>query len=112
MMNRLELFWAGVWSATVTRFWMPRTAHRPWKPQPGPHNSAWSFSGMLIPEPNGRDTIAAFRERLPHVKIIAISGAFGEELRRLCEKVGAAAMLHKPVDGSELLETVQAVLRG
>jgi hypothetical protein len=44
------------------------------------------------------------------LKIIAISGAFGESFLRIAKILGAAAALQKPIQLDKLLQTVQQLL--
>ena len=68
------------------------------------------ITDLVMPEGEGIETIQALRKETPGVGIIAISGAFGGEFLTVAAKLGADAILNKPVSPDLLLEKVAAVL--
>jgi PAS domain S-box-containing protein len=69
------------------------------------------ITDLIMPEQEGIETIQALRRELPGVGIIAISGAFDSQLLKMARMLGAAAVLHKPVDAGLLLASVAEVLK-
>ena len=65
---------------------------------------------LAMPEQDGIETIRLLRRQHPALKIIAISGAFGESFLRIAKILGAAAALQKPIQLDKLLQTVQQLL--
>ena len=67
------------------------------------------ITDIFMPGADGFETIAAFRERSPGLKIIAMSGG-GRVARRdylgIAKEVGADAMMRKPFDPADLLRTL------
>jgi CheY-like chemotaxis protein len=68
------------------------------------------LTDLVMPEQEGIETIRILRRDLPELKIIAISGAFGGEFLKVAEKLGADAVLRKPIDPSLLLARLREVL--
>jgi DNA-binding response OmpR family regulator len=73
------------------------------------------ITDLFMPNKEGIETIRDFRKEFPSVPIIAISGA--GRLRSpislfTAKELGAAAILRKPFEMSELLRSVAAVLNG
>lgn len=72
------------------------------------------ITDLFMPGTDGFETIAQFRARWPHMKIVAMSGG-GQVVRGnylgLATKVGADATVRKPFDPAELLETLEALAR-
>jgi len=64
---------------------------------------------LAMPEGEGIETIRAVRKRFPMVKILAISGAFGENMLRTAQLLGADATLGKPFTAAALVATVHAL---
>jgi len=60
----------------------------------------------------GAKTISGLREHHPQMKVITISGVFGEDAAHLVNRLGPASTLLKPISREALLRSVQAVLRG
>jgi len=70
------------------------------------------ITDIVMPEKEGIETIMDIRKTNKAIKIIAISG--GGRLKPdsylvLAEKLGADAVLKKPFDGDELLETIEKI---
>ena len=63
-----------------------------------------------MPEQEGIETIQALRRDVPGLGIIAISGAFGGQYLKMAGKLGADAVLKKPVSPEMLLAKVAEVL--
>ena len=65
---------------------------------------------LVMPEREGLETIVELRRRFPCVKVIALSGAFGGQFLQVAQRLGADAILGKPVRSDVLRRTVEAVL--
>jgi CheY-like chemotaxis protein len=69
---------------------------------------------LIMPEQEGLETIQALRKEHPSLKIIAMSGSFGDlylgAALRIAKFLGANASLPKPLSADTVLETVQKVL--
>lgn len=65
------------------------------------------ITDILMPDVDGMEVIDEFRNRWPHVRIIAISGG-GERVRgdylSVATQIGADVTLKKPVDPEKLLQ--------
>jgi PAS domain S-box-containing protein len=68
------------------------------------------ITDLVMPEGEGLETIRAIRQEFPNVGVIAISGAFGGEFLKVAEKLGADAILAKPLTAELLLAKVAEVL--
>jgi DNA-binding response OmpR family regulator len=64
---------------------------------------------LAMPDGEGIETIRTVRQRFPTVKILAISGAFGENMLRTAKLLGADATLGKPFTSATLVATVHAL---
>jgi DNA-binding NarL/FixJ family response regulator len=65
---------------------------------------------LAMPDGEGIETIRLVRKQYPAVKILAISGAFGENMLRTAQFLGADATLGKPFTADALVATVHALL--
>lgn len=71
------------------------------------------ITDIVMPRKEGIETIIEIRRKFPDVKIMAISGA-GErkdEFLALAKKLGANAVMPKPIDFERLNELVLELLR-
>lgn len=68
------------------------------------------LTDLAMPRREGIETIIEIRRRFPHVKVIALSGVFGDLYLDMARQLGAAAAFPKPVRMSALREAVEAVL--
>jgi DNA-binding NtrC family response regulator len=73
------------------------------------------ITDIFMPGTDGLEAIVAFRSRWPDLKIVAISGG-GVVAKRdylgVAAEIGANAMMRKPFDPQELLDTVDRFARG
>jgi DNA-binding NtrC family response regulator len=67
------------------------------------------ITDLLMPDVEGMELICAIRREQPQVKIIAISGAFGPDMLRGAELLGANATLTKPISARTILRCVQNI---
>jgi CheY-like chemotaxis protein len=65
---------------------------------------------LAMPGGEGIETIRGARRQYPQLKILAISGAFGKEMLRTAEILGASASLSKPFTAEQLIAVVHALL--
>jgi CheY-like chemotaxis protein len=68
------------------------------------------ITDLVMPEQEGLETLQIIRREHPHVKMIAISGAFGGQFLVTAEHLGAQGILRKPVEPQQLLQMVRQVL--
>lgn len=68
------------------------------------------ITDLIMPEQEGIETIRTAKQLYPHLKIIAISGAFGGQFLRVAELLGASATVRKPFGVKEILQAVQQAL--
>jgi CheY-like chemotaxis protein len=68
------------------------------------------ITDLVMPEREGIETIRYFRKEVPYAKIIAISGAFDEQMLRVANVLGAHATLQKPIRPDELLGGVRRLI--
>jgi two-component system cell cycle sensor histidine kinase/response regulator CckA len=65
---------------------------------------------LSMPDGEGIETIRLVRKRDPIVKILAISGAFNDDMLRTAELLGADASLAKPFTPDDLIAAVRTLL--
>ena len=68
------------------------------------------ITDLVMPDGEGLEVIRALKKTHPHLKVIAISGAFAGSFLKTAELLGAHATLQKPFKLEELLDTVRKVL--
>ncbi len=72
------------------------------------------ITDIFMPEKDGIETIVALRKTLKDLKIIAMSGggrASNFDFLQLSEKIGADAVLKKPLRMADLIATVDRLLK-
>jgi hypothetical protein len=69
------------------------------------------ITDLVMPEQEGLETIRALRKDASDVGIIAISGALGGQFLDVARRLGAQAVLRKPVSAELLLAKVAEVLK-
>ncbi|MGA2963648.1 MAG: response regulator [Candidatus Korobacteraceae bacterium] len=69
------------------------------------------LTDLVMPNRDGIEVIRSIRKQQPNLRIIAISGAFGGNMLRVAELLGAHATLLKPCSPSHLLAIVHKVLQ-
>jgi DNA-binding response OmpR family regulator len=68
------------------------------------------LTDLCMPGKEGFETMLALRQAGHAAKVIVISGAFEAKLLPMAKKLGADAVLAKPIDPGRLLMTVAQVL--
>jgi hypothetical protein len=68
------------------------------------------LTDLVMPEQEGLETIRQLRADLPHVRIVAMSGAFDGRFLNVAKAFGADAVLQKPFDGRTVLRTVSSLI--
>ncbi len=66
---------------------------------------------LCMPEQDGIETICALAKEGNPIKILAMSGAMGGVYLSVVKKLGASAVLRKPIDAEELLSAVAELLK-
>jgi DNA-binding NtrC family response regulator len=77
------------------------------------HHPALVITDLLMPEQEGLETIIAMRRLRPDAKIIAISGGGllkNMDFLDMASKLGATAVMPKPLEPDELVQTVERLL--
>jgi DNA-binding response OmpR family regulator len=74
------------------------------------HPGALLVTDLAMPAGEGIETIRRVRKQYPAVKILAISGAFGEHMLRTAQFLGANASLGKPFTADMLVAAVRALV--
>ncbi len=69
------------------------------------------LTDLVMPNRDGIEVIRTIRKQQPNLRIIAISGAFGGNMLRVAEFLGAHASLPKPCSPTHLLSIVRKVLQ-
>ena len=72
------------------------------------------LTDIIMPEQDGISTILAMRRECPATKIIAMSGGgpiAKSEFLTVAKKLGADAVVHKPVDVDDLVKLLRTFLR-
>ncbi len=67
------------------------------------------LTDLIMPGQEGLELIREIRRLHPHIKVIAISGAFGGQFLRTAELMGADTSLRKPVRAETLCEAISRV---
>ncbi len=68
---------------------------------------------MLMPDKEGIETCTEMRRHHPEIPVVAMSGAIGASGHlRAAMKLGAVGSLPKPFSGRQLVDTIDAALRG
>lgn len=71
------------------------------------------ITDIIMPEMEGLETIASLRKKFPDLKIIAISGGgrvSAESYLNSAKLLGAATIIQKPFERTELVGAVHALL--
>jgi PAS domain S-box-containing protein len=66
---------------------------------------------LVMPDQEGIETIRAARKDFPKLPIVAISGAFQGQFLKMAERLGADAVLQKPIRPEDLVRTLDTVLK-
>jgi DNA-binding response OmpR family regulator len=74
------------------------------------HAPGLMITDLVMPRKEGLETIREARQLAPGMKIIAISGAFGNRFLTVATHLGAHAALAKPFSADVLLSTIRGVL--
>ncbi len=65
---------------------------------------------LLMPEMDGNAVLASLRQQGLSIPVIVISADIQESTRQRCLDLGAFAVLQKPVNAEELLNTLKQVI--
>ena len=69
------------------------------------------ITDLAMPEQEGIETVRALRRSHPNLKVIAMSGAFGDQLK-IVRMLGAHAAIRKPFHPAGLCQLVEQILKG
>ncbi len=64
------------------------------------------ITDLAMPREEGMELIRALRKQQPDVKIVAMSGAFGSDVLRAAQALGAHISLVKPVSRETILQSI------
>jgi len=64
------------------------------------------ITDLFMPEMDGIETIAALRQRMPGLRVIAISGRSGVDYLTVAKELGVSHTLRKPFEIDELLKAL------
>lgn len=70
------------------------------------------ITDLIMPEQEGIETIQQFHQIYPHMKIVAISGAYGSDYLRIAKHLGAHEVMQKPLRLEVVLNTISRLTRG
>jgi CheY-like chemotaxis protein len=68
------------------------------------------ITDLLMPDQEGIETIRSVRKRFPGLKIIAMSGGFGEQFLNIAKLMGAHRMIRKPFETQAIREAIRHLL--
>jgi CheY-like chemotaxis protein len=68
------------------------------------------LTDIVMPDQEGVETITQLRREFPEVKVVAMSGAANGAYLKICQLLGASAVLRKPFSPHCLIETIRGVL--
>jgi CheY-like chemotaxis protein len=65
---------------------------------------------LVMPDQEGIETIGEVRKRFPSLRIMAMSGGFGEHYLDIARKVGADHIIRKPFETGAIREAIRRLL--
>ncbi len=65
---------------------------------------------MVMPEMDGLEVLRHFRQHLPHIPVVAMSGELPESFLPLAKRLGARVSLVKPVSAERVHEALNEIL--
>ena len=65
---------------------------------------------LVMPEQEGIQTIGEVRKRFPSLRVLAMSGGFGEHYLHMAQKVGAHQIIRKPFETDAIREAIRSLL--
>jgi two-component system cell cycle sensor histidine kinase/response regulator CckA len=68
------------------------------------------ITDIVMPDQDGLETIHKICRNWPHLPVIAISGVIGGGYLEMAKKMGADAVLHKPIERGALLREVRRLI--
>ncbi len=68
------------------------------------------ITDLIMPDQEGLETIQSVRKEFPNLRMVAMSGGFGEQFLKAAQKLGASETLHKPFSADEVQAVVRQVL--
>lgn len=67
------------------------------------------ITDLAMPEEEGIEMVYDLRSHYPHLKIIAMSGAFGPDVLKVAQMLGADVTLNKPLTTATVLQSIEDV---
>lgn len=61
-----------------------------------------AFVDIQLPDANGAELAAEFREQQPHLRVLAVTAQVSPEIRAACQTAGVRAFVSKPIEPAEL----------
>lgn len=80
--------------------------------EPFPEQECLLVTDYRMPDVDGLELIERLRSRRPDLPIILMSGLVNKALRKSATRLGVGAILEKPLNGSNLAETIRDVFHG
>ena len=68
------------------------------------------ITDIIMPDQEGIETIEEVRARFPSLRIMAMSGGFGEAFLNVARKVGADYIIRKPFETGAIREAIRGLL--
>jgi len=68
------------------------------------------ITDIIMPDQDGIETIHKTKESWPSLPVIAVSGILGSGFLEMAKKLGADAVLHKPIDPERILGEVRRLV--
>ena len=65
---------------------------------------------IIMPEMSGLEVLAALSQRHPEIPVIVLTADIQHSTCEKCRELGAVAVLHKPVEGEQLQQTIRQAL--
>jgi len=65
---------------------------------------------LVMPDQEGIETIGEVRARFPSLRIMAMSGGFGETFLNIARRVGADYIIRKPFETGAIREAIRGLL--
>ncbi len=78
----------------------------------GSANPDLIITDLLMPEFDGFQVLETLKKKNFTKPVIVLTSDIQKTTKSRCENLGAAAVLNKPVNRDEVLETVQKILKG
>lgn len=68
------------------------------------------ITDVIMPYQDGLETIQAVRKEFPQLRVVAMSGGFGEEYLEVARHLGAQDVIRKPFTADGVVDTIRRIL--